>query len=169
VSPNIRPTVRRGHAHGVVGQATCESAFEQLKEQLPTVLDLGELVQGLKGAFEGIWPHLYINSKHLVVTNPTFTPRGDLLLDVHPREQAHQSSLPRTPVQPAEESFFRQSDSLSSTLSTSTLRSPPRQHYSIGKTQSVIPRFNGRSPYSKQNLFADRSPLLAAAEIDDGL
>lgn len=109
VSPNIRPTVRRGHAHGVVGQATCESAFAQLTEQLPSVLDLGELVQGLKGAFEGIWPHLYINSKHLVVANPTFTPRGDLLLDVHPREQAHQGSLPRTPVQPAEESFFRQS------------------------------------------------------------
>ena len=73
------------------GHATRSSAFNQLRKQLLSTVDLQPIVKKLKTSFEDIRKQVHMGSTNLVVCNPIFNYNGDLLLELKERqqEQAH--------------------------------------------------------------------------------
>lgn len=72
------------------GISTSNNVFSQLKAQLPSIIDFGHIVDGLKLSLSGLSSQLHSKSSQYVVTNPSFNHHGDLLLELRFRKEAQQ-------------------------------------------------------------------------------
>jgi hypothetical protein len=78
----IVPKIEVSKTHGDLNHGFHLKMLEQLKEQLPSSVEFGQIVGSLKSAFEGCWSGLYMYSRELHVVNPVFNRHGDFLLDL---------------------------------------------------------------------------------------
>ncbi|THU95309.1 hypothetical protein K435DRAFT_839574 [Dendrothele bispora CBS 962.96] len=80
----IVPEFHNSRVEGNVGHNAQEIAFEQLRKQFPGAIEFSTVTNELRDSFEGSWTGLHVESREMVLQQPIFNKRGDLMCELAP-------------------------------------------------------------------------------------
>lgn len=85
------PVFEKAKTEGEVVAAFYTSPETLLKANLPSTVDLGEIV-GLFKTFEGFWGGIYPGTSAFTLAQPVFTKKGDIMFELRPHTQISASA-----------------------------------------------------------------------------
>lgn len=89
-SAKVVPAFTAPETASSYGLNISNSVFAQLRAQLPSVIEFGSIIDGLKSSLNGISSQFHSKNSQYIIANPTFSHHGDLFLELRFRQEGLQ-------------------------------------------------------------------------------